>query len=186
MVIRKFDKDNNKLICWVDSNFAGLYNKENIQDPTACRSCTGFVITLGDNPIYWSSKLQTETADSTMCAEYIAASAAMKSLIYLRRIHSEISTTLNIPFDEISNISTIFEDNDACLKLATANPPRLTPRSKGIAVKYHWFREHLSIEGRKTGIEMIRTPSALNCANILTKPILPELFENERYLLMGF
>ena len=28
--------------------------------------------------------------------------------------------------------------------LATTDPPRLTPRLKSLAVKYHWFRSHLS------------------------------------------
>ena len=58
-----------------------------------------------------------------MVAEYIAASAAMKSLVYLRRVHQEISKTFEIPYDETSDISVIFEDNEAALKLATADPP---------------------------------------------------------------
>ena len=186
MIIRKFDKADNKLQCWVDSDYAGLYSKEDPQDPTACRSRTGFIITIGNNPIYWSSRLQTETADSTMAAEYIAASAAMKSLVYLRRVHQEISKTLSIPYDENSDISVIFEDNEAALKLATADPPRLTPRSKGIAVKYHWFREHLSTPSNNTGIQMLPVASIHNRANILTKPLTPELFKRERHMIMGF
>lgn len=186
MVIRKFEKDNNKLYCWTDADFAGLYSTEDHQDPTSCRSRTGYVITLGDNPIYWSSRIQGEIADSTMAAEYIAASAAMKSLLYLRRVHQEISSTLSIPFDKESNISVIFEDNDAALKLATADPPRLTPRSKSIAIKYHWFREHLDRPGHPTGIKMNPVVSALNRANILTKPLTPDLFKRERHMIMGF
>ena len=149
-------------------------------------SRTGFIITIGNNPIYWSSRLQTETADSTIAAEYIAASAAMKSLVYLRRVHQEISKTLSIPYDENSDISVIFEDNEAALKLATADPPRLTPRSKGIAVKYHWFREHLSTPSNNTGIQMLPVASIHNRANILTKPLTPELFKRERHMIMGF
>ena len=39
--------------------------------------------------------------------------------------------------------STIFENNKAWFKLATYDPPRNTPRSKIIAVKRLWFRDHL-------------------------------------------
>lgn len=110
----------------------------------------------------------------------------MKSLIYLQCVHQEISTTLSLPFDSDSNISVIFEDNDACLKLATADPPCLTPCSKGIAIKYHWFCEHLSRKDHPTGIVMDPVASALNRANILTKALTLDLFERERYMLMGF
>jgi len=65
------------LNCWVDADFAGLYSKEDPKDPTSVRSHTGYVIALGENPIVWQSKLQTEIALLTMSAEYIALSAAM-------------------------------------------------------------------------------------------------------------
>ena len=181
MVVRRFDKEANKLNAFVDADFAGLQSKEDPHDPSSCRSRTGYIICIGDNPIYWGSRLQSEIADSTMAAEYIAASHAMKHLIFLRRLHQEISQTLQIPFDPVSNVSTIFEDNQAALLLATADPPRLTPRSKSIAVKYHWFRQHLGTE-----ILMKSIDSPLNRANILTKPLPRELFERERYMVMGF
>jgi hypothetical protein len=44
----------------------------------------------------------------------------------------------------VSTISTVFEDNRACQILASTDPPRLTPRSKSLAIKYHCFRTHLS------------------------------------------
>jgi hypothetical protein len=157
----------NTLDCYVDADFAGLYGKEDPQDPTCARSRTGYIITLGDNPVVWSSKLQSEIAFSSQEAEYISLSTAMKSLIYLRRVHEEICLALNPPFDPKSNISTVFEDNQSCLILATIDPPRMTPRSKSIVVKYHWFRSHLS----KDTIVMQYCPSKLQRANILTKPL---------------
>jgi Reverse transcriptase (RNA-dependent DNA polymerase) len=45
---------------------------------------------------------------------------------------------LNVIGDAGSIIrSTIFEDNQACYQLATTDPPRMTSRSKSIAIKYH-------------------------------------------------
>lgn len=42
------------------SEESGLYSKEDPQDPTSCHSWTGYVVTLGNNPIYWASSLQTK------------------------------------------------------------------------------------------------------------------------------
>ena len=108
--------------------------------------------------------------------------AAMKALVYLRRTHIEICTKFGLPFDPVSNVSTIFEDNRAALLLATTDPPRLTPRSKSIAVKYHWFRQYL----KPDSIVMKSIDSKRNRANILTKHLNLKDFRTERYMTMGF
>ncbi|MGH3055784.1 MAG: Ty1/Copia family ribonuclease HI, partial [Gaiellaceae bacterium] len=55
----------------------------------------------------------------------------------------ELVTAFQLEHEGKSTIkSTIWEDNQAAYILATNEPPRLTPRSKHIHVKYHWFREH--------------------------------------------
>ena len=133
------------LDCHCDADFAGNYHKDDNQDPATLRSRTGFVITFGSIPVLWKSKVQTEIALSTMEAEYIALSTAMRSLIHLRALLFEIDQGFKLGFgSRMSTISTVFEDNRACQILATTDPPRLTPRSKSLAVKYHWFRSHLS------------------------------------------
>jgi hypothetical protein len=175
--------ESHTLDCWADADFAGQYGKEDPQDPTSCRSRSGYVITLGGNPLVWSSKLQTEVALHTMEAEYIACSVAMKMLLFLRNIHSEISqhcTSLGITRNSKSTISTVFQDNQAALILATTDPPRMTPRSKSIAVKYHWFRQHLG-----PSIVMQHAPSKQMLANILTKPLPRQQFQEERDALMN-
>jgi hypothetical protein len=170
---------------WVDADFAGLWGSEDPTDPTCTRSRSGTLITLAGNPVVWQSKLQTETALSTMESEYIALSTGMRQLLFLRRIFKDIYTGFkfkNSNFNDSSFVSIIFEDNQACLKLATSNdPPRLTPRSKSIAVKYHWFRQHL---GKSIKMQYIDTKEQR--ANILTKPLPKGPFEVERKLLMGF
>jgi len=170
------------LDCWVDADFAGLYSKEDNNDPTSVRSRTGFVIALGGNVVLWQSKLQTEIALSTMSAEYIAMSSAMRSLIHLRNVHQEVVKELNLPWTKESLISTVFEDNQACLVLATTNPPRHTPQSRTIAVKYHWFREQLG----KDTIRVEKIDGKLQRANILTKPLARKQFESERMMLIGW
>jgi len=127
------------LDCYVDANFAGLYSKEDPNDPISVRSHMGYMVTLGGNPVVWQSKLQTEIALSTMAAEYVTLSAAMRSLLHLRNVHHEVVKELNLPWTKESSISSIYEDNQACIILVTTDPPRHMPQSRTIAVKYHWF-----------------------------------------------
>ena len=82
------------LDCYADADFTGLYHRDDPQDPAGARSRTGFVIMLGENPILWKSKLQTETRTSTMHTEYVAASTAMRALVHLRHVHGQIVDTL--------------------------------------------------------------------------------------------
>ena len=82
------------LDCWCDADFAGLWKVEDQQDSTSVKSRTGFIFTLGSCPILWASKLQTEIALSTMEAEYIALSVAMREFIPLQRTLFEIADKL--------------------------------------------------------------------------------------------
>jgi hypothetical protein len=118
--MRKWPSD---LDCYIDADFAGLYEKEDPQGPTCICSRTGYIITLGDNPVVWSSELQSEIAFCTQESKYISLSTAMKSLVYLHQVHEEICLMLNLPFDPKSNISTVIEDNQSCLISATTDPP---------------------------------------------------------------
>ena len=40
-------------------------------------------------------------------------------------------------------LTNVWEDNEGCLKLAKLEPPRMMPRSKHHALKYHWFRSQI-------------------------------------------
>ena len=66
-----------KLDLWCDSDFAGLHGYEDPEDQSLACPHTGFVVTLGDLPVVWSSKLQTETALSTAKAKYAALCSGM-------------------------------------------------------------------------------------------------------------
>jgi len=170
------------LDCWVDADFAGLYSKEDPKDPTSVQSCTGFVIALGDNPIVWQSKLQTEIALSTMSTEYIALSTAMCSLIHLRNIHHEVMKAFDLPWLKESAISTLYKDNQACVILAMIEPLRHMPQFHMIAVKYHWFCKQLS----KETVCIAKINGKLQQANILTK-VLPRVqFEAKHKMLISW
>ena len=72
----------------------------------------------------WKSKLQTETALSTMEAEYIALSMAMKELLSLKELIIEVCGKNGLQMEEVTDIhSTIWEDNAGCVILANMELP---------------------------------------------------------------
>ena len=83
----------------------------------------------------------------------------------------------------ISTICKVWEDNEAALKHAVTPLPKLTPRTKHIGVKYHWFKSHL-----KPGSEIECHPisTKVQIADIMTKGLVKIDFENKRRLLMGW
>ena len=118
-----------QLELFADADFAGLWNHEDPTDPVSVRSRTGSVITLGGAPILWKSKLQTETALSTMMAEYIALSNSMRELLPIRKIINEVTDAFQVKRDKTSFVTTCWEDNSGCLILANLKPSHTTPRS---------------------------------------------------------
>ena len=118
-----------------------------------------------------------------MEAEYIALSTAMRKLIQLRAVLFEIDEHFKLGMsNKLSTISTVFEDNRACRILAATDPPRMTPRSKSLAVKYHWFRAHLDPES----IIVVDVESAKQKADGFTKPLATEVFRTWRRMVCGW
>jgi len=171
--------------CYVDADFAGLYNVEDVMDPTCVRSRTGYVICICGCPVVWTSKLQTDIATSTMEAEYNALSMAMKELLPFQNIFRAVARGMGLDEDTASTFrTTVWEDNMGCLTLARHKPGQYTPRSKHYAVKYHWFRSHLSDGSNRTTVEYIE--SEFQKADILTKGLTTEKFRTIRKLLCGW
>jgi hypothetical protein len=180
MIIRP--SRNLRLDLYADADFAGLWNAEDPHDPHCVRSRTGYVLTLGDVPVLWGSKLQSEISLSTMEAEYIACSTAMRELLPIRELMTSLAGHLGIERDEVSTVSCVWEDNNGALTLANATYPSMTPRSKHFAIKYHWFREHL-IPGQ---IEMFRIDTNKQKADIFTKGLKKNEYEAKRFMLVGW
>ena len=84
----------------------------------------------------------------------------------------------------VSTVSHAYEDNQATLLVATADPPRLTARNKHWNIKHHWFRSHLDKSGK--GIEVLHIPSEQQLADIFTKALPQVLFEKFRKELLGW
>ena len=112
----------------------------------------------------WASKLQTEIALSTFEVEYIALSTGLRQLLAARELIKEISQEVGIGRETIFIIRRAYEDNNAALKHANDPLPKVTPRSKHLGVKYHWFKSKIKGE-----IEIHPIDTKLQRADIFTK-----------------
>jgi hypothetical protein len=180
--------------CFVDADFAGLWNHEDEQDATSVKWRSGYLLMFMGCPLIWGSKLQTQIALSTMEAEYIALSLAMRELIGLWALLKDIYTTVlcdpkgleQIDYNTIAKTfgeipqSIVHEDNQACLKFASI--PRMSPRTKHIAIPYHFFRE--KIEELEIKVIAVNTENQL--ADQFTKGLPQPKFVSDRKRLMGW
>ena len=175
-----------KVDCYVDADFCGLWGSEDPEDPVVAKSRTGYVILLAGCPLLWKSSLQTETSVSTMMAEHVALSSAMRDMLPLKRLVKAIAKVVTGDDNvKITTKSDVFEDNNGALTVATL--PRITPQSKFFAVKCHFFREHVKTESNPQGeihIQKVATEDQL--ADIMTKGLVEDKFKPLRDRLMGW
>ena len=110
-----------------DADFASMFGHEDHTDPACAKSRTGFIITFADCPVFWQSKLQTETALSTMEAEIIALSACCRELFPIMDMVSLVTKSVKLPIGKTTMNVSIHEDNSGALVLAKTLPPQFTP-----------------------------------------------------------
>ena len=170
-----------KLDLFADSDFAGLWSAEDPNDSTSVKSRTGYILTLGGTPVLWASKLQSLIASSTAEAEYISLSTAMRALIPVRRLFLTLASTLGISHDETTKVCAVWEDNNAALKMANSEFPNMTPRTKHIAIHYHWFKQFLGDE-----IQVQAIDTKVQKADIFTKGLPKKEFEEKRKMILGW
>ena len=121
------------LDCYVDADFAGLWQYEDDQDPISVKSRTGYMLIFDGCPLLWVSKLQMEITLSTTEAEYIALSQSMRDLLPTKELIVELLPQFGIKLENVTTYSTVFEDNQGAIALE--NAPKLTPRTKHIGIK---------------------------------------------------
>jgi len=171
-----------KVDAYPDADFAGLYGHEKPSDPTCVKSRTGYCITVADCPVVWQSKLQTETALSTMEAEIVALAHCCRELFPIMDMVDSIGPAVGLPVEDTTMHVTIHEDNSGALILAETIPPQYTPRSKHYHIKTIWFREQI----RKRGIKLLKIDTLEQLGDIFTKGLARPLFEHLRKKLMGW
>ena len=117
------------------------------------------------------SKLQTDISFYTLHSEYVELYHYVRSLLPLESITKEVIKHLGIDSEKLKFLSssTVYEYNNGAIFVATS--PRMNPKSKHIAVKYNWSRQHV---GREFVIWKIKSENQK--ADIFTKGLQGEIF----------
>lgn len=168
--------------CYPDADFAGLYGHEKPNDPICVKSRTGYVINVAHCPVLWQSKLQTETALSTMEAEVVALAHCCRELFPIMDLVKCLGDVFGLPKKDTTMNVSIHEDNAGALILAEMLPPQFTPRSKHYATKTIWFREKIV----ELGIKLVKIETTEQLGDLFTKGLAKAPFEYLRKRLMGW
>jgi hypothetical protein len=142
-------EENNLFHGYADAAFA------NCED---LKSTTGYVFLSSGGAITWKSKKQTVIALSTTESEYVALSEAGREAVWLRNLYAELG------FPQKAAV-VIKGDNDGSVILS--HDPQFHQRSKHIAIRHHWVRDH--VNDKILDIQSCRDPE--QTADILTKAL---------------
>ena len=126
---------------------------------------SGSVFTLGGAAIVWRSVKQSSIADSTMEAEYIAASEAAKEAVWLKNFLSDLEVVPNM-----DKPITLYCDNSGAV--ANSREPRSHKRGKHIERKYHLIREIVN----RGDVTVTKIPTLDNLTDPFTKTLSEKLF----------
>jgi len=108
---------------YVDSDFGG--------DEKTRRSMTGYILSIGNTPTSWCSKLQRCVSTSITESEYYSLSECSKHCIWYLNLLNEINY-------DVENI-TINVDNKATIY--NSKNQSINPKTKHIDIRYHYIRE---------------------------------------------
>jgi len=153
------------LVCMVDSNYIG--------DGDGCYSTTGYVFYYYGCPILCESKKQTAISTGTTEAELIAASHAIRTGIYLRRL-------LINDFGMSDEPTMVGEDNQGCVHISRGGGNHAGKRHMRVADSYSYQEVKLN---KSHSIRYVRSRD--NVSDIFTKAADPVTFKRLRWYLMG-
>jgi hypothetical protein len=176
------DPNNTSFDCWSDADFSGLWDRKFAQyDKMTSKSRTGYTIMYANCPVYWQSKLQTETTLASTESEYICLSESLKPVIHLVELMNESKAQgFDFKFQGPKMHCKAFQDNSGALEMATVH--KMRPRSRHLNNRYHWFREHVN-----SGlVQVFKCDTKDMIADIMTKQCPAALFEKLRFALMGW
>lgn len=124
-----------RLVYHADSLMPLGYTDSDFQaDRDEKKSTSGYVFTLGGGAVSWRSAKQRCIADSTMEAEYVAASEASKEAVWFKNYLMDLDVVPGLPKSII-----VYCDNSGAV--ANSKEPRTHKATKHIERKYHVIRE---------------------------------------------
>ena len=148
-----------------DLNLQGFTDSDFQGDKDSRKSTSGSVFTLGGGAVVWRSIKQSSIADSTMEAEYIAASEAAKEAVWLKNFLSDLEV---VPI--MNKAVTLYCDNSGAV--ANSKEPRSHKRGKHIERKYHLIREIVN----RGDVIVTKIPTLDNLADSFTKTLTERQF----------
>jgi len=155
----------NQLWGYVDSDWAGCIDTR--------KSTTGYLLMFNGAAVSWKSKGQNVVALSPAEAEFMAASALVQEVIYLRKLLERLGYTQSGP-------TPILEDNRTCIAW-TEGSVGGSDRALHIDLRAHFVHDAV-YDGVLT---LCPVSSADNVADLLTKPLPEAAFLVLRKRLMG-
>jgi hypothetical protein len=147
-------KDNSRLTGFSDASYAQLEGR---------RSTSGYTFIWNGAAITWRSKKQPIVATSSMEAEYIALSSAVKEALWIRKLLAE--------FKEGNTPIWINEDNQATIRFAYDSVNN--DRTKHIDVRYMFIKDRVEREE----VQLRYCPTSEMVADVMTKPLSSILFK---------
>lgn len=146
-----YQRGHARIEAYTDADYAGEQDTR--------KSTSGAVVLMHGGAVVWKSKLQTVVAASTCEAEYVAAAAAAKEVLWVRKLLAELTGRVQrIPF---------FGDNQSALVLMKQHTPGAAGRTKHIDVAFHFVR-HRVMQG---DLEAIYVATDQMKADLLTKAL---------------
>jgi hypothetical protein len=126
-------------------------------------SISGMVFFLGGAVIAWKTRVQPTVSLSTAESEFLAASGSGRLALFIRAVMADLGQSQ-------LQATTIYEDNDACIKLADSSAP--TRQMRHIAIRdftlQDWTERDL--------VTLVSCPSNANASNMFTKQVGKILF----------
>ena len=166
---------------YVDSDFAGLWDKLDTSNRDTARSRHGYIILYNKVPVIWKSQLQNEIALSTTEAEYTGLSYSLREAIPIMNLLKELkSRGFDINDQKTKVHCKVFEDNSGAIEIAREDKYR--PRTKHLNIRLHHFRTY--IENGSLSVHKIDSKD--QPADLLNKPLDESTTSKHRKFLMGW
>ena len=168
--------------CFTDSDWAG---DQESRKPTF----TGFVISIVNTPLSFSSKTQGSIAQSSAEAEHYAMASGVADAIFIRQLLEEIQEHIGIKTFLISDkhpvsgksLPSITVLTDSTSATSLVQKMGLNRRSKHIELKYLWLQDH-----HKNGVIKVKRVSSQEIQQTSLPKMCLHLPWQNIFLLVGF
>ena len=118
--------------------------------------------------LYDNLEKQTIIADSSTVAEFIGTHAAVKAILWVRNLLSELG------YPQEKETTILYQDNESTINMISHKDN--AGRSKHIQLRYNNIRESAALSIFK----VVYCPTTLMTADTLTRPLGQPLFSNHR------